>query len=77
MTPEDLAECAAGGRYWYMRPDGTFYGTGTQGEPNPGPVDPSDMYLLDGSTEWCDQWESWDQSVDEMAPLFVNLKKGV
>lgn len=75
MTPDEMAECAAGGRYWYMRADGTFYGVGPEEGPNPGPIDPADMYLLDGPAEWRDQWESWEQAVDEMAPLFAALNE--
>lgn len=71
MTPDEMSKCAAGGRYWYMRPDGTFYGTPEQVAANEG-----DAYLLDAPSEWVDQWESWDQAVEAMAPLFVNLKEG-
>lgn len=70
MTPEDLAECAAGGRYWYMRPGGTFYGT-----PEQVAAEPGDVYLLDAPPEWIDQWESWDRAVEAMAPLFAALNE--
>ena len=73
MTPEDLANCAASGRYWYMRPDGTFYGVGAQDDQNPGPLSPDDIYLLDASDEWRAQWESWDAAVEALSPLFEDL----
>ena len=61
MTPEQMAECAAGGRYWFMRPDGTFYGSDERDQP--------DTYL----PEWVAQWPDWDAAVAEMAPLFERL----
>lgn len=72
MTPDDMANCAAGGRYWYMRANGTFYGVGDN-DTNPGPADPADVYLQDASQEWCDQWASWDDAVAALAPNFALL----
>lgn len=70
MTPDEMAKCAAGGEFWYMRPDGTFYGRPEQVAANEG-----DTYLLDASDEWVAQWESWDQAVEAMAPLFAALNE--
>ncbi len=74
MTPDDMSNCAAGGRFWWMRPDGTFYGSSEEDD-NPVPADPKDMYLMDASPEWCEQWESWEQAVDVMTPLFAQLNE--
>ena len=70
MTPEDMAACHAGGRFWWMRPDGTFYGL-----PGPERVPETlgDFYLLDASPEWVAQWPDWDAAAAEMAPLFERL----
>lgn len=68
MTPEQMADCAAQGRFWFMRPDGNTYGSDTET-----PVDHHDIYLLDASPEWVAQWESWEQAVEVMAPLFDRL----
>lgn len=76
MTPEEMADCAAGGRFWWMRPDGTFYGSSDTDEAGqPIPADPKDMYLLDASEEWIAQWESWEQAVEVMTPLFAQLNR--
>lgn len=68
MTPEQMAACAEQGRFWWMRPDGTFYGT-----PEHQPQDPEDMYLLDASPGWVSQWQSWEVAAETMAPLFARL----
>lgn len=68
MTPEDMALCASQGQFWFMRPDGTFYGT-----PDRTPENPGDFYLLDASPEWVEQWPDWDAAVAEMSPLFERL----
>lgn len=65
MTPEEMADCAAGGRFWFMRGDGSFYGSDDRDQP--------DVYLLDASPEWVAQWPDWDAAVAEMAPLFERL----
>lgn len=72
MTPEQLAECASGGQFWWMRPDGTFYGHDSDT-----PVDPSDIRLGDFSPVWVAQWESWEQAAEVMqaAGLFARLEE--
>lgn len=69
MTPDQMAACAAQGQFWWMRPDGSFYGTKVQ---EPGTE--GDHYLLNATPEWCAQWESWEQAAEVMAPLFARLE---
>ncbi|HNI35432.1 MAG TPA: hypothetical protein PLV93_08525 [Microthrixaceae bacterium] len=69
MTAEEMSTLAAQGRYWWMRRDGTFYGT-TEYQP----TNPADFYLLDASPEWIAQWEGdWPKAVEVMTPLFPRL----
>ena len=70
MTPEQMAECATQGRYWWMRADGTFYGTADRAS-----ADPGDIYLLDASPQWVAQWPDWESAAAEMAPLFERLNE--
>jgi hypothetical protein len=67
VTAEEMAACAAGGRFWYMRVDGSFYGT------DEAPENPGDVYLLDASPGWVAQWNDWEHAVEVMAPLFAQL----
>lgn len=64
-----MAACAAGGRLWFRRGDGSFYGTDGEQE------DPGDLYLLDASPEWVAQWGDWEHAVEMMAPLFASLEE--
>ena len=67
MTAEQMADLAASGRYWWMRPDGSFYATA---ERDAG----TDFYLLDASPEWVAQWAGdWSHAVELLAPLFPKL----
>lgn len=68
MTPQQMASCAEGGRFWYMRPDGSFYGI-------PERVESEDTYLLDASPEWVAQWSNWDEAAEVMTPLFDRLNE--
>ena len=68
MTPEEMASCASQGRHWWMRPDGTFYGTAEHSAAAPG-----DAYLLDASPAWVAQWDDWQQAVETLFPLFDRL----
>jgi hypothetical protein len=68
MTPEEMAACAAGGRYWFMRADGTFYGSD-----NDTPA--GDTRLGDFPPSWVEQWDDWQHAVQVMAAegLFARL----
>lgn len=70
MTPEQMADCAASGRFWWMRTDSSFYGNDSDE-----PADPGDIRLGDFSPTWVAQWESWDQAAETMqaAGLFARL----
>lgn len=70
MTPNQMAECAAAGQFWWMRPDGTFYATAEQE-----PASPDDTYLLNATPEWAAQWGSWKHATQVMAPLFERLNE--
>lgn len=70
MTPEQMADCAAAGQFWWMRPDESFYGTEVDE-----PANPADIRLGDFSPTWVAQWDSWDQAAAQMeaAGLFARL----
>jgi hypothetical protein len=69
VTADEMGALVAQGRYWWMRPNGTSYGT-TEYQP----MDPADLYLLDASPEWIAQWEGdWMKAVEVMTPLFPRL----
>lgn len=70
MTPEQLAECAAGGPFWWRRADGSFYGSEVDE-----PAEPDDIRLGDFSPSWVAQWESWDHAAEVMEAdgLFARL----
>lgn len=67
MTPQEMAACAAQGRYWWMRPDKSFYGTPSRDGGG------GDVYLLDASPDWVAQWDDWESAAAAMAPLFQRL----
>lgn len=69
MTAEEMAGLASQGRYWWMRRDGTFYGTAEYAA-----TDPSDIYLMDASPVWVEQWGGdWSKAVELLTPLFPKL----
>ena len=65
MTPEQMQLCSEGGRFWWMRPDGTFYGSDNRDE--------TDIYLLDASPEWVAQWPDWATAAAAMTSEFERL----
>jgi hypothetical protein len=67
VTAEEMAVCAAQGQFWFMRPDGTFYGSDVREQP--------DVYLLNASPEWVAQWDDWADAVEAMEPMFKQFKQ--
>jgi len=66
-----MASLASQGRYWWMRSDGSFYGTAEYVA-----ADPSDTYLLDASPVWVEQWNGdWSKAVELLTPLFPKLAR--
>lgn len=71
MTGEQMQALAEQGQFWWMRPgDGSFYATEEQT-----PLSSDDVYLLNATTAWCEQWESWDQAAQVMSPMFDRLNE--
>ena len=69
MNAEQMADLAEQGRYWWMRPDGTFYATAGRNDGAEG-----HLYLLDASPEWVAQWAGdWAHAVEVLTPLFPKL----
>lgn len=64
MTAEQMAALAEEGRYWWMRPSGEFYATSVYDDTS------TDLYLLDASPKWVEQWASWDEAVAVLSPMF-------
>jgi hypothetical protein len=71
MTPEEMAACAAQGRYWFMS-GATYYGSATAT-----PQSGGDIYLGDFPPSWVAQWEDWEQAAAAMEAegLFARLNE--
>lgn len=69
VTPEQMAALAEQGRYWWLRPDGTFYATSDRAA-----LDEADHYVLNASPKWVAQWGGdWEKAATVMAPLFARF----
>lgn len=62
MTPAQLEQLAAQGRYWWQTAAGDYYATAEKA-----PADPADVYLLDASPQWVAQWNgNWQHAADQI-----------
>lgn len=69
VTPEEMAVLAGQGRYWWMRPDGSFYATDERTA-----SDDADHYVLNASPKWLAQWGGdWQKAADVLAPLLARF----
>ncbi len=70
LTPEVMAGLAAQGRYWWATSGGDCYATDTKT-----PTAETDVYLLDASPNWIDQWAGdWNLAAAALAPLLARLE---
>lgn len=68
LTAEKVGELVAAGRYWWFR-DCVIFAT-NDAEPD----QEGDLYLLDASSAWVEQWSGdWQAAADQLNPFMHRI----